>query len=319
MSFRPLVSGVEMWHRVRMHPDAAVLRLAVRQGGVIRSAQAFECGLTRGQVDQRVKDGRWRPVGRFGYRIMEMEGVTNLVRAAVASLPGAVVSHDAAAELHGFANMRRGVASVSVHSRTTHEFPDVTVHRCHDMCDDHVVSVVGLRVTSIPRTIVDLSAHVTARRLEAVFASLVVERRVATDDVLAVVDRVARRGKPGIKKIRAILEERDVGPRDGTPLERTGAQVLRSRGVPEPTFEFPLPWDQSRRFDAAFPRKKLAIEWDSRRWHERTEAFERDRQRDREAMLHGWRVLRFTWLDVTQHPDAVADTVRRLLSSSLPA
>ena len=307
-----------MWHIVSVHPDTAAVRLAVRQGGVIRNTQAFTCGLTKGQVDQRVKDGRWRTVGRFGYRLIEMNDVKSLVRAAVAALPNAVVSHDAAAEIHRFPKMPRGVASVSVHSRTTHEFPDVIVHRCHDLVSDHIVSVIGLPVTSIPRTIVDLSPHLTERHLNAVFGSLVVERRVVTDDVRAVLNLVARRGKPGIKKMRTVLDERDVGPRDGTPLERVGAQVLRSRGIREPHFEFPLPWDTSRRFDAAFPQAKLAIEWDSRQWHELAEAFERDRQRDREAMLHGWRVLRFTWSDVTQRPDEVADTVQTMLSSPTP-
>ncbi|MEN8239472.1 MAG: hypothetical protein ABFR53_09750, partial [Actinomycetota bacterium] len=254
------------------------------------------------------------PVGGFGYRIMEMDGLRNLVRAAIASLPDAVVSHDAAAEIHNFPKMRRGVASVSVHSRTTHEFPGVTVHRCHDLADDHIVLVSGLPVTSIPRTIVDLSQQLSARHLEAVFASLITERRVVTDEVQAVVNQVARRGKPGIQKIRSVLEERDVGPRDGTPLERAGAMALRSHGIPEPQFEFPIPWDPIRRFDAAYPHAKLAIEWDSREWHEIAEAFSSDRERDRQALLHGWRIVRFTWLDVTEHPQEVADTVRSLLS-----
>lgn len=298
-----------------MHPDRAVVRLAVRQGGVIRNAQAFECGFTKGQIDQRVKDGRWRPIGRFGYRIIEMRDVMNLVRAAVAALPRAVVSHEAAAEIHEFPKMARGVASVSVHSRTTHVFPDVVVHRCHDLLDEHIVEVSRLPVTSISRTIVDLAPHLTSKHLTVVLASLIVDRRVLTDDVQTVVEQIARRGKPGIAKIRRILEDRESGPRDGTPLERLGADVLRSRGVPEPQFEFPLPWDPVRRFDAAFPKAKLAIEWDSRRWHELSAAFEKDRERDRQALLHGWRVVRFTWSDVTRRPEVVARTVRQLLST----
>ncbi|MCL1693601.1 MAG: hypothetical protein M3096_07960 [Actinomycetia bacterium] len=296
-----------------MHADREVTRLAVRQGGVIRSGQAFECGFTKGQIDQRVRDGRWTLVGRFGYRIVEMEGLLNLVRAAVATLPNAVVSHEAAAEIHDFPKMPRGLASVSVHSRTTHEFPDVVVHRCHDLEKDHIVQVSELPTTSIPRTVVDLAAHLTTGHLAAVLSSLITERRVITAEVQTVVDRVARRGKPGIRKIRTILNGRDSGPRDGTPLERLGAEVLRTRGVPEPLFEFPMPWDPDRRFDAAYPDSGLAIEWDSRRWHDLEEAFSSDRERDRIALLHGWRVVRFTWSDVTQRPDEVAETVRRLL------
>ena len=57
----------------------------------------------------------------------------------------------------------------------------------------------------------------------------------------------------------------------------------------------------------------LAIEWDSRRWHEMADAFVTDRERDRQAFLHGWRVVRFTWVDVTRTPEEVVSTVRQLL------
>jgi very-short-patch-repair endonuclease len=313
MGIRPLELDLGLWQRVSMHSDRAVARIAVRQGGVIRSGQAAECGFTRGQIDQRVRDGRWTLVGRFGYRIVEMDGLLNLVRAAVATLPNAVVSHEAAAEIHDFPKMPTGIASVSVHSRTTHEFPDVIVHRCHDLDTDHIVQVSDVPITSIPRTVVDLSARLTTGHLAAVLSSLITERRVVTAEVQTVVDRVARRGKPGIRKIRTILDERDSGPRDGTPLERLGAEVLRTRGVSEPLFEFPMPWDSEKRFDAAYPDAGLGIEWDSRKWHELEEAFSSDRERDRKALLHGWRVVRFTWSDVTQRPDEVAETVRQLL------
>jgi len=298
-----------------MNADRIASGIAAQQGGAIRSEQAYECGFTRGQIDQRVKDGRWRSIGRFGYRVFEMPGSMNLVRAAIATLPDAVVSHDTAAEMHDLSKLRRGVASVLVHSRTTHSFPGVTVHRCHDLADGHVVEMSDLPVTSIPRTIVDLAPFLTARHLTAVLASAVTEQRVTADDVQAALSQVARRGRPGIQKLRRILEEREVGPRDGTPLERAGAEVLRAGGIPTPRFEYPIPWDSFRRFDVAFPKQRLAIEWDSRRWHELVEAFARDRERDRQAMLHGWRVVRFTWVDVTRHRRDVVGTVRQLLAA----
>jgi very-short-patch-repair endonuclease len=83
--------------------------------------------------------------------------------------------------------------------------------------------------------------------------------------------------------------------------------------LPEPRLEFSIPWDPERRFDAAYPAARLAIEWDSRRWHELSDAFSRDRERDRQSLLHGWRVLRFTWVDVTERPTEVVETVRSLL------
>ena len=305
-----------MWHLVVVNPDRELTDLAARQGGVIRHEQAFACGLTHGQIGQRIRIGRWRRLGRFGYRVFDMDGMTDLVRAAVTVLPNAVVSHESAAEIHGLPMLPKGNAVVTVHTRTTHDFPNVTVHRCHDLMDEHIVQVMDLPVTSIPRTIVDLSPLVTVSHLAAIVGALITARRIVTDDVQRVVDQIARRGKPGIRKVRRVLEERDTGPRDGTPLERLGARVLRARGIPEPHFEYPLPWDPARRFDAAFPHARLAIEWDSRQWHELAEAFQMDRERDRQAQLHGWRIVRFTWADVTRRPDEVAKTVRHLLEMS---
>lgn len=298
-----------------MNPDRALADVAASQGGAIRREQALRSGLSKGQIDRRVRDQRWTQLGRFGYRIIDMPGPMNLVRAAVATLPDAVVSHDSAAEMHDLPKLRRGVASVLVHSRTTHVFPGVTVHRCHDLQVEHVVEINGLPVTSVPRTVVDLSRFLTVRHLTAVLDSVVADRRAGVDEVQAVVDRVARKGKPGITKIRWILEERELGPRHGTPLERLGADVLRNGGLPDARFEFPIPWSPERRFDAAYPDARLAIEWDSRRWHELTEAFARDRERDRQALLHGWRVVRFTWVDVVRTPADVVQTVQRLLQA----
>lgn len=296
-----------------MNPDRLLAEIAASQGGAIRRDQALDSGLSKGQIDRRVRDGRWTPIGAFGYRVIDMPGSLDLVRAAVASLPNAVVSHDAAAELHNMPKLRRGTATVLVHSQTTHDFPGVTVHRCHDLLDEHVVEIDSLPVTTVPRTIVDLSRFLTTRHLTAVFASSVSEQQTSVDAVQTVVDQVARRGKPGIRKLKWILEERELGPRDGTPLERLGAEVLRNGGLPEPRFEYPIPWSPERRFDAAYPIARLAIEWDSRRWHELLEAFARDRERDRQALLHGWRVVRFTWIDVTRTPDEVVSTVRSLI------
>ncbi len=322
ISGRPGVGTLEIdvpvCNVARMNPDRLAIQLAAAQGGAIRRDQARACGFSQGQIDRRVRDGRWRSLGRFGYQVIELSAPMSRVRAAVATLPNAVVSHDSAAELHDVPKLRRGVACVLVHSRTTHDFPGVTVRRCHDLIDDHIVDVQGLPVTTIARTIVDLAPQLTRRHLAAVLEAVVADQRINIAEVTKVVDRIGRRGKPGIRKIRSVLEDRGPGPPNGSPLERRGADVLRNGGLPEPRFEYPIPWEPDRRFDVAFPDQCLALEWDSRRWHQLADAFARDRERDRRAMLHGWRVVRFTWVDVTQHPHDVVETVRLLLKAKRP-
>jgi very-short-patch-repair endonuclease len=94
-----------------------------------------------------------------------------------------------------------------------------------------------------------------------------------------------------------------------------GRAVLATRGVDLPVPQYPIPWDPSRRFDGGYPDDQVAIEWDSRLWHSKQQAMTADRRRDRMAARHGWVVLRFTWEDVTQRPDEVADTVTAVLEA----
>lgn len=296
-----------------MNIDRLVTNLSATQGGAIRAVQALACGMTIDQVRYRVRIGRWSKLGRGAYLITPMRSVQDHLRAAVASLPGAVVSHESAAEFHGLSYVQTGLATVLVHSQTTHEFPGVIVRRCHDLLPEDTEPLQGLPVTTVPRTIVDLAAIVSARNLEAVLDDAVAAQKVSMEAVAEVAAAVGRSGKPGTRKLREVLDSR-LGPEHrGTLLERKGNALLLTIDADHLIFECPIPWRPDKRFDAAYPDGQLAIEWDSRRWHLQASAFDRDRARDREAIVNGWRVLRFTWEDVTERPEEVVATVRRAL------
>jgi hypothetical protein len=293
--------------------DQEALAASRRQGGAVSRDQALGLGFTTRQIQYRVAKGLWKPVGRQGYFLLPPFDHLDRVRAAVALLPQPVVSHQSAAELHGFGRVDRGMAVVTVHTRTTHSFPGVVVHRAHDYLDSHVESCRGLPVTTVARTCVDLAAVLRPTHLAVVIDDVVAAGRVRFDDLLAVVQAVCRRGRDGSSSIRSYLEERSGDTQPGSVLERMGRRILADADLPPPVSEYPVPWERSRRFDDAYPDHKLAIEWDSRRFHLQMDSFAADRRRDRGALVHGWRVLRFTWSDVTDHPEAVAADVRRLL------
>lgn len=233
------------------------------------------------------------------------------VRAAIATLPGAIVAHEAAAELHGLLYVERGLATVLVHTQTTHEFPGVIVRRTHDLETEHVVSYQELPVTTVPRTIVDLAGIVSQKNLAVILDDAAAAQVVSMEAVAEVATTVGRSGKPGTKSLREVLEERLGSDLKGSDLERRGNELVLGVGIGQPEFEYAIPWRPDHRFDAAFPADQLAVEWDSKRWHTQVSAFDRDRARDREAILHGWRVLRFTWADVTERPEQVVATIRK--------
>ncbi len=304
----------QLSHHAAMTPDSRALALAARQGGVINQSQALDCGLSPSGIFRRVRRGDWQKVIRSVYRLVDMTDASDLLRAAIAALPSAVVSHESAAERHAIPLVHRGKAVVSVHTRTTHSFPGVIIHRNHDLASEHVTRIGDLPVTTVPRTILDLAHILSGKHVRRIVDDLIADRRLIVADLTAIHEQVAKRGKPGSTALRSILAERGAGQgAKASRLELEGLRVLRDAGLPEPILEYPIPWNSTKRFDAAYPDARLAIEWDSRRWHGLIDSFEADRNRDRAALLHKWKVLRFTWRDVTDRPSEVAATVRTLM------
>jgi hypothetical protein len=181
-----------------MHRDSELLSMAAQQGGVVTRLQAFEVGYSRSAIERRVSDARWERIANGGYRLIPSRGEEDLVRAAVAVLPGAVVSHGSAARLIDIEVGSEFGPTVLVHSKTTHTFPSVTVVRCHDLLDRHVLHREALRLTSPARTVVDLAAVLPMGRLSRVIDDMVSNRLCSVDDIDEVLAEVARRGKPGV-------------------------------------------------------------------------------------------------------------------------
>lgn len=66
--------------------------------------------------------------------------------------------------------------------------------------------------------------------------------------------------------------------------------------------------------DLLWRAQRLVVELDSRAFHTDPTAFERDRRRDADLQLAGFRVLRLTWLQLTREPAWVADRIAALLA-----
>lgn len=292
----------------------SLVQLAVTQGGCVGRSQLIDHGVSARTIDRMIAAGSIGNAVADVYRIIESRGWADDVRAAVFALPGALASHHAAAAVLGFPRLRP-IATVLVHSRTTHEFPGVVVHRVHDVMPEHVTVIDGLRTTTAARTVVDLAAVIHPKHLAAIIQDLVLTGDVRTSEIALALEDVARRGKPGVRSLRTTLEELGSDPLPMTVLERRGWELLSRRGVSGGSRQHPIPWDESKRFDVAWPDHGVAIEWDSRRWHGALDRMANDRERDRAAAINGWVVLRFTWDDVTRRPDRVAADVRAMLGS----
>lgn len=65
------------------------------------------------------------------------------------------------------------------------------------------------------------------------------------------------------------------------------------------------------RVDVLFASSRLIVEVDGRKYHGE-DRFQLDRTRDNRLHAAGYRVLRFTWADLTQRPGLIVRQVREL-------
>jgi len=298
-----------------MKRDLELGALAASQASYISSRQAAEHGLTPAAIRWRIQQGLWTPARNGLYQVTGVTGdLRGLLRGAIAILPDAAISHQSAAEIHGIPFIPPGKAVVTVHARTTHCYPGVTVHRSLDLASDHITVVDGLRVTSIARTLNDLTAVCKKGMVARAMDEMLSSGRVRIEELVSVFEETARPGRTGSKASRELLDER-VGDElvSASRLEQVGMDLFQRGGVPRPEWQYPAPWNPDERIDFAWPWWFAGVEGDGRRWHTRVADFERDRRRDRLSLLHRWTILRFTWLDFTKRPDEVLAQVHQLL------
>lgn len=296
--------------------DLHILELARTQRQVFTRSQVLELGLSDGAIKQRLRTGRWCRLapGVYTFPGVPVDNRT-LVKAATLAIPGAVASHESAADLHAFAYLTSANVAVTAPRGANHKFPLARVHEyegIHD-CDRAVVD--GIPVTSPALTVFHLAAVVHPKRVERILDDRLNSRSVGLPEMLALSDFWARKGRPGAPTMRRLLATR--GPGFIAPesaLEAAFIDLVRRFDLPEPKRQFATPWDRCEgRIDFAFAGQKILIELDGRRWHGRDADFNKDRERDRKAQLAGWVILRFTWHEVTQRPEHVADELRKFL------
>ena len=295
-------------------------RLGRAQHGAMSLGQLTEAGVSQREVERRLDRGQ---LIRQGSGLYVVNGAPPSVRqrmhvAVLATTGVAALSHESAAELHGFSFMPRGRVVITASRRAHHRIPADRVHRKADLRPEHIVVVEGLEATSRARTMVDIAASLGRRRLERVLDDQLAGGDLSYGEIVAMFNALARRGRDGIGLLRPLLEVRGDGfVAPSSLLEARFLELVRDHGLPEPTRQHLPPWalsDGIGRVDFAYPYRRLLVEVDGRRWHSRDAANEEDRFRDQQAVAAGWRVLRYTWAQVTRQASYVAANLRSTLA-----
>jgi very-short-patch-repair endonuclease len=71
--------------------------------------------------------------------------------------------------------------------------------------------------------------------------------------------------------------------------------------------------------DALWRAERIAVELDSRQFHDTPLAFERDRRRDRKLIAAGWLPVRLTWRQLTEERATVGRDLTAMLAAAQAA
>ncbi len=301
-----------------MEPDVAPLtRLARRQHGLFTSHQAAGCGLTRDAL-RRLVWSRW--CARLGEGVYRIEGAPrsaaqDLLAAVLVHRVPAAGSHRAAAAHWGIPGYGGRPEVTVVHARNRRT-PLGRIHGTLRLPPHHVTVRHGVPVTTIARTIFDLAGVVPELRAEQALDFALSRKLCTLRQVNEVFFVLAGQGRRGTVAMRSLLDARGEGyVPPASELERVGRRLFAEGGLPEPEFEVHLGDDQLiGRVDCLWRGARLVVELDGGRYHDGLSSREADRIRDNRLMAAGWRVLRFTWDDLTLRPQQTLATIRAALA-----
>jgi hypothetical protein len=130
-----------------------------------------------------------------------------------------------------------------------------------------------------------------------------------------VLDRAA--GRRGAVRLQAVLDDYEEGTAlTQSELEESVLAICVTIGVERPQVNHWIVLDDgSVQVDLLWRKQKLIVEVDGHRFHGNRRAFEQDRERDQRLTLAGYRVVRFTWLQITRDPQKVGRRIAELLRS----
>jgi Transcriptional regulator, AbiEi antitoxin/Protein of unknown function (DUF559) len=272
--------------------DELIARLAARQHGLVTFAQMVAAGLDRKSIARRVAAGRLHRVARGVYAVghvaLSREGT--FLAAVLEAGEGGALSHLAAAELWEVRKYRASLIDVVVPRRrrvkTTNRIHRTTLH------PSDVTTHKGIPVTTISRTLVDLTDVLTAHELANVIHEAAFRRRFserATRDAMR-----RANGRHNLDVLEQALELH-AGGSAGVKSRDEATFLSMLKNLPEPLVNTKL---HGIEVDFHWPESKLVVEIDGP-GHQRPRTRAEDARRDAALRSKGYEVVRLSAL-----PDA---------------
>jgi hypothetical protein len=298
-----------------VHTDVVIGKIAAEQHGLITTGQAIEAGVTRGQIESRVRAGKWRRARRGVFALVGVAETweQSLLAVVLRAGPGTVASHFSAAGLHRFPDSMRETFEVTARPGTQPRIRGVRVHRPRRIADYEIRVVDGIPVTSYARTLVDCTGCMSLGQIARALDAGLVNREVTLWSVERSLSVLGQAPGRHPSKLWTLLGERGLETKLGeSNPEKRVYRVLDASDLPAPTQQHWVRYGSDKfRLDLAYPDAKIAIEYDGWESHSSRSSFDSDRRRDRILQVNGWVVLRLT----SKTSDAeIVETVRVFVS-----
>jgi hypothetical protein len=294
--------------------DARVARVAARDWGVVGLDDLHAAGLSERQILARVRDGRlhrWhRGVYAVGHANLPLQG--RFLAAVKACEPDALLSHVAAATLHGLFEWDHRSVDVTVRGSGCRVHPGIRTHRTQSLDPLDLTRVQGIPVTSVARTIVDCAAVLRPPELRRLVRESQGRRLVTLPQITETLLRLGPRR--GSRRLRRILVTGPAPTR--SELEDIVLDLMLGAGLAHPEINAPLAVGaRVFRPDFRWPEERLIVEADGAAWHDHQLAREDDAERQALLEAHGERVVRVSYRQAVAEP---AQTLARIRAAGAP-
>lgn len=291
-----------------LHPaerDRRVAALAARQHGVVATSQLAVEGISRRAIARRVERGHLRRLHRGVYLLGPLKAqFTDAMAAVLACGPGAVLSYHQAGVLWGIRPPDGSPVDVTVPGRNVRARAGIRIHRVRELSPAEATGRHGLPVTTAERTLLDLATVLAPGELTRTVEQAQIHGLMTS----ALNEQLARR-HPGARALEAAHQPEPAFTR--SEAEHRVLALIRKARLPHPSVNTKV---HGYEVDLLWSAQRLIVEVDGYAFHSTRAAFERDRRRDADLQSHGYRVLRITWRQLTEEPEALIALVSAALA-----
>jgi predicted transcriptional regulator of viral defense system len=284
----------------QLKPAAEIL--AHYQAGILRHEQLIEAGYCASGIQRRVASGDWRRLGKGVYATFTGKSIreAKLWTTVLLAGHGALLSHETAAELHGFAKKPLPKIHITIPiDRRVKERSGVVVHRARVMRPDTMQAPWLLPLTNVEDTVLDLAD--AARTFDGAYSWICDALGEQKTALAAVRKALARR-----KRIRwrswltEALAECDDGM--NSALERRYARdVEQAHGLPTAVRQVKHRVGSGNIYlDNLYEEYQLCVELDGVATHPAGSRWKDTKRDNANIAVYNTRTMRFGWVEVTE-------------------